>query len=663
MPAMQADPKGRAVELIRTGQVRADAETNFITDSHGQPVSVPLISLVAGEYCGNPSLFLELVLSMLAAGADANALALVGEVDEPHPSLIFCAVSKADVVLVRELVNRGARVAPLRTPIEHPLQASALHALTHLFDEAVLNLANLHKLLNTAIAERAPLSSLRNDPLLARAAEGGAYLPNASALVMAAAEFIIAPCATDETCRAFVDSADGRSPLFARAQVMHMVESFAQRLVDELMRAVDFDPLHALLSVSPGTDWDLPAKTVLHSFVDYGWLAVIRRLMLERSAPTSPALAGRLLAGLLTVDGIGRTPFHLAVSRHGRKSAAFTSLLSIARKLTEHSGAEWPSDESFLASLRADTFGTSFERYALATAPQQEGGCSPGSRNNDYKDADNGGWGVSSWGTSAYDTSAGCDIEEVSRDQVEAEGLDQGLNFSKYLAARRPVMLRGAGLKLQQRDGCLRDAFVRVFGSELLEVGRIPYASEISRSSVSVAEHVRRSLKVSGHRPADLSAAQNYAFDNQFLFREIELKHAHIGVLLPHLTSAQAEMSAMFWPEGPEAAGVEPKPPGYSPQFFLGPPGSGAPWHYHFAAANVLAYGRKRWFLTPPGNAHFSTTPSAVWFEKEYAQSSPKPMECVQEAGDLLLVPNFWGHATLNIETSIGTAFEFRFLE
>lgn len=34
-------------------------------------------------------------------------------------------------------------------------------------------------------------------------------------------------------------------------------------------------------------------------------------------------------------------------------------------------------------------------------------------------------------------------------------------------------------------------------------------------------------------------------------------------------------------------------------------------------------------------------------------------MECVQEAGDVVFVPGTWGHATLNLEESIGYASEF----
>ena len=36
-----------------------------------------------------------------------------------------------------------------------------------------------------------------------------------------------------------------------------------------------------------------------------------------------------------------------------------------------------------------------------------------------------------------------------------------------------------------------------------------------------------------------------------------------------------------------------------------------------------------------------------------------KPLECTQFAGDVMYVPRGWGHAILNMATSIGYALEF----
>jgi hypothetical protein len=41
------------------------------------------------------------------------------------------------------------------------------------------------------------------------------------------------------------------------------------------------------------------------------------------------------------------------------------------------------------------------------------------------------------------------------------------------------------------------------------------------------------------------------------------------------------------------------------------------------------------------------------------ASVDPPPLQCTQEAGDLFFVPRGWGHAVLNLDTTIGYAREF----
>ena len=40
-----------------------------------------------------------------------------------------------------------------------------------------------------------------------------------------------------------------------------------------------------------------------------------------------------------------------------------------------------------------------------------------------------------------------------------------------------------------------------------------------------------------------------------------------------------------------------------------------------------------------------------------------QPLECMQNAGDVLYIPSGWGHATINIDESIGFAVEFELLD
>ena len=112
-------------------------------------------------------------------------------------------------------------------------------------------------------------------------------------------------------------------------------------------------------------------------------------------------------------------------------------------------------------------------------------------------------------------------------------------------------------------------------------------------------------------------------------------------------------------------------------QFFLGSSGTGAPFHFHNAAFNALAYGRKRWFVLPPGDSLYSAEPTMRYLESDghrrraAADDGPagvngtagtrvaaQPLGFVQEAGDLVFIPMGWSHSTVNIEASVGVAFE-----
>ena len=93
------------------------------------------------------------------------------------------------------------------------------------------------------------------------------------------------------------------------------------------------------------------------------------------------------------------------------------------------------------------------------------------------------------------------------------------------------------------------------------------------------------------------------------------------------------------------------------PQFFLGPPGSGAPMHMHKDAINILAHGEKRWLLLPPKDALYSSEPVSEWLAAGRAPSNATV--CTQRAGDVLFVPRGWAHAVLNTKTSVGFAIEF----
>jgi hypothetical protein len=102
-------------------------------------------------------------------------------------------------------------------------------------------------------------------------------------------------------------------------------------------------------------------------------------------------------------------------------------------------------------------------------------------------------------------------------------------------------------------------------------------------------------------------------------------------------------------------------------QFMIAPKGTGASPHFHNSALNVLYSGEKMWALFPPSHSFYETTPVRDWFERERATresqsgSSSKKyrryMECVQRPGEIIYVPDGWGHAVISlVDTSIGLA-------
>ena len=116
-------------------------------------------------------------------------------------------------------------------------------------------------------------------------------------------------------------------------------------------------------------------------------------------------------------------------------------------------------------------------------------------------------------------------------------------------------------------------------------------------------------------------------------------------------------------------------------QWALGGAGTGAPVHYHNSAWNMLIYGAKKWFLYAPRNAIMSNKQIKDYTESDMrrmmgrgkvhmkggeerdfntlqANHSVSPMVCVQTAGDVMIVPEAWGHGVLNIQDSVAVATE-----
>ena len=72
-------------------------------------------------------------------------------------------------------------------------------------------------------------------------------------------------------------------------------------------------------------------------------------------------------------------------------------------------------------------------------------------------------------------------------------------------------------------------------------------------------------------------------------------------------------------------------------------------------------------FYSVKSSLHFFNEDLPDIYDKSHAifnatDRNLHPIEFVQEAGDIVLVPDYWGHGTLNLEATAGIAFEFHSL-
>eukprot|EP00522_Entomoneis_paludosa_P018840 CAMPEP_0172441844 /NCGR_PEP_ID=MMETSP1065-20121228/2353_1 /TAXON_ID=265537 /ORGANISM="Amphiprora paludosa, Strain CCMP125" /LENGTH=865 /DNA_ID=CAMNT_0013191429 /DNA_START=29 /DNA_END=2623 /DNA_ORIENTATION=- len=91
-------------------------------------------------------------------------------------------------------------------------------------------------------------------------------------------------------------------------------------------------------------------------------------------------------------------------------------------------------------------------------------------------------------------------------------------------------------------------------------------------------------------------------------------------------------------------------------QVFFGGDGSGATLHWHGAAFNNLYVGTKQWRVTPPIYRGFTGMPAQEAQDYLDDEEHDIVLGCVQHAGDMMYIPENWGHSTLTHAFTIGAA-------
>jgi len=110
--------------------------------------------------------------------------------------------------------------------------------------------------------------------------------------------------------------------------------------------------------------------------------------------------------------------------------------------------------------------------------------------------------------------------------------------------------------------------------------------------------------------------------------------------------------------------------------FLCGPSRSGSPLHqdpHRTSAWNALIQGRKRWTLWPPDvippgvdkeliDTEYYASPDVMkWFVEVYPKVNQqnRPLEIIQEAGEIIFVPSGWWHQVLNLTDTVAVTQNF----
>eukprot|EP00435_Cladocopium_sp_Y103_P001661 s2602_g1.t1 len=214
--------------------------------------------------------------------------------------------------------------------------------------------------------------------------------------------------------------------------------------------------------------------------------------------------------------------------------------------------------------------------------------------------------------------------EPCAVDVIESSQFDVDVFHRHYMFHPRPLLIKGAGRPSNESAGnWTREGLLLQAGERKVEAELFPRAQGFDGShpqKMTLREYVS-SLE---SRTKDLTTARkklHYAY----LPLDVNEVYLNFSATLPEILDGKVEHMGSI--------------------FLLGGALMGAPPHHHGPALNSLAYGRKLWFLDPPGQ-------EIVAHETMYdyllrTKGAPTSRRCLQEAGDLLFVPRGWTHGAL----------------
>lgn len=249
-----------------------------------------------------------------------------------------------------------------------------------------------------------------------------------------------------------------------------------------------------------------------------------------------------------------------------------------------------------------------------------------------------GGWLPNSFVLPRALTTERCDFDIMSTPDVQRFVFD-------YLALQRPVLIRNAtNIHTMKRLHQLwqRSKLKQEFGALVFNEVEVPYAESFGYNTTKQTTLREFMTKMRQFQEDTTDMAVEFIPHPNYIFETLPPASPLLSEFTPPAVLDE------------EITHISP----LKLQFYLGPPLSGAPVHFHRNAWNLLVYGQKRWFLYPPNRAFYSKEPVWEWWQETY-RKSPDALECLQYPGDLMFVPDMWGHAVINLREGVGVASEF----
>jgi hypothetical protein len=301
--------------------------------------------------------------------------------------------------------------------------------------------------------------------------------------------------------------------------------------------------------------------------------------------------------------------------------------------------------------------------------------------------------GGGGWGNGDADTVFGVSVADLDICELDRRPstLSPAVFESDYLAASRPVLVERAADAIPAKHLWSRAAFFRRVGGEKFRPQKLPmWTPRVLKADLAADGNGAGTDSEPGGSDFTLSKYFGKRRD-----RPVSWNSPRNETVWAELAAELRWPATMLAPSTRRRAGTD-EPEGYF-GLFMGPQRSGVTMHHHKSAWNALLFGKKLWALTPPADSSFrrdelaadsfsSSSPTGQgWLDEavrrqaaaaraqpdlgtgpetegrqERGQQEEKQQQrmlfCVQREGDVLFVPQGWGHSTLNLRESIGVA-------